>query len=355
MLNNQNRILILDADSKNAELLEQYVAMMGYEARSAGDGGSGRRLITDWEPDLVLTNLDLPEITGMNLLKELKADSGTREIPVVVMSDQASEEVVILALSTGAADFLSIPIKMSELTPKLQHALEIKRYRQELRLVNQRLEREKQGLSRFFSDDIARRIIDGEIGTDLGGDSLDATIMFVDMRQSTTIAEMLRPGEFARLLSDVLGGIMEIIFKNSGSVNKILGDGILATYGCPIPTENDSMHCVNSALEIRQFINDYNSNRPEFLKDDVRMGIGIASGVVFAGNVGSVKRLEYTVLGDAVNLAARLEKLTRRLNSDILIDENTRVRLRQDYNLGEPVRARVRGRQESVHIFPVLD
>lgn len=347
------KILILESDRQHADLLEQYVRMMGFEPRAAHDGDAGLAAVREWGPDLVLTELDLPGTTGMNVLKKLKDDPATRELPVVAMSAQRDEEVIVVTLSSGASDFLAKPILMAELTPKLQHALEIKRYRAELRLANEQLEREKQGLSRFFSEDVASQIIAGKIGTNLGGDSLEASIMFVDIRESTPLGERLSSDQFAQFLSELLGRFMNIIFARKGSVNKLLGDGILATFGCPIATERDTLNCIEAALAIREDLAEYNRSRPDYLRDQVRIGIGIASGRVFAGNVGTDSRLEYTVIGDAVNLAARLEKMNKKLGTDILIDEQTRTRLGGRIVCDRVVHGRVRGKNQDLDIFPL--
>ncbi|MBX7056720.1 MAG: response regulator [Leptospirales bacterium] len=347
------RILILESDAEHASLLERYVSMMGFDARVAGDGVSGMKLVSEWSPDLVLTELELPELSGMMVLKELKSNPSTSEIPVVVMSSQKEEEVMIVTLSSGASDFLAKPILMAELTPKLQHALEIKRYRAELKLVNERLEREKQGLSRFFSEDIASRIISGEIGANLGGDSLEATMLFVDIRGSTSIAEKIPAADFAAFLNQALGGFIQAIFENKGSVNKILGDGLLATFGCPAATDDDAGNALRAAQAIRASLAAFNAARPAYLPDPIQIGVGIASGKVFAGNIGTEGRLEYTVLGDPVNLAARLQTLCKRLSADVLLDGATRDRAGNGFAMGAPVSGHVRGKSIEVEIFPL--
>ena len=348
------KILILEGDREYADLLEQYIRMMGFEPRCLHDGDAGLQAVTDWEPDLILTELDLPGTTGMHVLKQIKENPATKEIPVVAMSEQKEEEVIIVTLSSGATDFLSKPIMMAELTPKIQHALEIKRYRAELREANEQLQKEKQGLSRFFSEDVAQGILSGEISTNLGGDSLDATIMFCDIRNSTPLGEQLTPDQFAEFLSEVLGRFMHIIFSHQGSVNKLLGDGILATFGCPIATDSDALNCVKAALAIREALADYNRNRPDYIPHDIRVGMGIATGRVFAGNVGSDRRLEYTVVGDSVNLAARLEKMNKKLGTDILLCDTTFHRIGAGLQCESPIVGKVRGKDAELKMYPLV-
>ena len=127
----------------------------------------------------------------------------------------------------------------------------------------------------------------------------------------------------AELLCNIFTDVMDLIFKNNGSVNKLIGDAILATFGCPVTREDDAKNAIKSALEIRDTLSMFNDVKPSYLLQPVEFGIGIASGKVFAGNIGSFRRLEYTVIGDVVNTASRLQALAGELGKDILIDGAT--------------------------------
>ncbi len=132
-----------------------------------------------------------------------------------------------------------------------------------------------------------------------------------------------------------------------------MGDGILATFGCPAATDDDAGHALRAAQQIREVLAEFNAKRPSFLNEPVQVGLGVASGRIFAGNIGMEGRLEYTVLGDPVNLAARLQTLCKRLGADVLVDGATQRQVNGRFHFGAPVSGHVRGKSITVDIFPL--
>jgi len=181
----------------------------------------------------------------------------------------------------------------------------------------------------------------------------EATVLFFDIRGSSAIAEYLESGLFASMLSDILTDVMDLIYGNHGSVNKLLGDGLMATFGCPISHDNDALNAVRAAVQIREYLSTFNDVRPDYLRDDVRAGIGIATGKVFSGVIGSIRRQEYTVLGDAVNVASRLESSTKSLGEEILVDENTHTLVGDAFQWRVIRDVALRGRKNNVTAYAV--
>jgi len=231
---------------------------------------------------------------------------------------------------------------------------EISREREELANKVKSIESKKRLLERYFPEHLVDYLVDEQHVTDLQGRNVQATIMFCDIRDSTGIAEDLMPGRFAQFLSDFYEGIMDLTYANGGSVNKFLGDGLLITFGCPLPEENDTINCVRLALQVREYIKAYNANSPPYLRKKVQMGMGISSGLVFAGNVGCRRHMDYTVLGDAVNTASRLESLTKTTGCDILVDLETARRVEADIEIRALGQMQIRGKREMVEAFHAL-
>jgi PAS domain S-box-containing protein len=177
------------------------------------------------------------------------------------------------------------------------------------------------------------------------------TILFFDIRNSTGIAEKLAPETFAEFLNDILKDIMDLVYGLKGSVNKLIGDGLMATFGAPLSTGRDALNAVEAAREIYAYLKTFNDVRPGYLGDPVSAGIGLATGTVFAGVIGSVRRQEYTVLGDAVNIASRLEKLTRGAEEKVLMDEATYQEIKDTFPCRKAFRGRLRGRTGSILIY----
>lgn len=347
------RILIIEDDPDQLALIRQYVAMLGYEVRAAEDGSAGLKILEGWTPDLVLLDLYLPETPGMVVMREIRDDPRTTEIPIMIMSSDDSEETTIVCLSSGASEYIAKPIRMAELTLKIQNSLELLDYKRQLNQLNAKLEREKSLLSKYFSFDLVDKILSEEISAELGGNNLPASLLFMDIRNSTGIAEQMDPKDFADFLSSLLSDLMDIVFGNLGSVNKLTGDGLLATFGCPVPTERDAYNCVKTAAYMRNYIDIFNDQEAIALPGGkpLRIGIGIATGRIFAGNVGSWRRMEYTVLGDPVNLAARLQELTKTIGTDIVMDSTTLDAVRDIVKVKDAGKMPIRGKSEPVDVY----
>jgi PAS domain S-box-containing protein len=180
------------------------------------------------------------------------------------------------------------------------------------------------------------------------------TILFFDIRNSTGIAEGLEPELFAEFLNDILKDIMDLIYGCGGQVNKMLGDGLMAVFGAPQPTGRDALNAVEAAREIQNYLAMFNDVRPDYLAAPVAAGVGIATGTVFAGIIGSVRRREYTVLGDAVNIASRLEGLTHHSSESVLMDEATWQAVKDAIPCRRVFKGKVRGRETDMFVYGLL-
>jgi PAS domain S-box-containing protein len=177
------------------------------------------------------------------------------------------------------------------------------------------------------------------------------TVLFFDIRGSTEIAEKLAPEVFAEFLNDILMDIMDLVYGCKGSVNKLIGDGLMATFGAPLSTGRDAHNAVEAAQKIYNYLRTFNDVRPVCLAEPVSAGLGIATGIVFAGVIGSVRHQEYTVLGDAVNIASRLEDLTRHASEKVLMDEATYDEVKDLFPCRKAFSGRLRGRTGSILIY----
>ena len=324
-----HRILIVEDDDMQAQMLRHFISMWGYEIEHAVSGEQALELLDSFRPNLVLLDLYLPGIPGLDVIKQIRERDYLKDIPLFIVSADESEEVKIVALSSGANEFLVKPVVMADLVMKVQTALELYESRRTIEELNEKLQKEKKRLLRYFSADLVEKILTEEIPAELGGDIIQATVLFFDIRGSTPMAELMGPRNFANFVSDLFADIMDIIFANRGSVNELLGDGILATFGCPVPTEEDALNSLRAAVDIRTYITNFNA----LAVDKIGYGIGIATGRIFAGNIGSMRRMKYAVMGDPVNAAARIQDMTKELKIPILFDSHTY----------EPTASRIRG------------
>jgi adenylate cyclase len=177
-------------------------------------------------------------------------------------------------------------------------------------------------LNQYVSPEVARQAV--ESGAELGGQLAHCTVLFADMRDFTTLAERLSPEQLLALLNRFMGAMVTAVVGHGGLVNKFGGDSLLAVFGTPLnPSEDHAAAGVRAALDMRRALEGLNRTAAEDGEPALRLGIGLATGPVVVGNIGGRERIEYTVIGAAVNLAARLERLTRDAETDILLHEDT--------------------------------
>ncbi|GHV51997.1 adenylate/guanylate cyclase domain-containing protein [Spirochaetia bacterium] len=211
--------------------------------------------------------------------------------------------------------------------------------------------------SRFTNVEVALRAMRGDL--QLGGETKQATILFTDIRSFTSMSEKLEPSEVVEFLNNYMTRMVACVDKTGGTVDKFMGDAVMAHWGAVTTTGSpakDAFNAVRTALAMRIALRAFNAERDGSSKQPrIRIGCGISSGPIVAGQIGSQERMEYTVIGDTVNLASRLEGLNKDLGTDILISEDT-FRLVGRYLITEKMPAvRVKGKEKPVQIFAVIN
>ncbi len=221
-------------------------------------------------------------------------------------------------------------------------------------------EKENTQISRYFSPAIANKIKSASSEFMKPGGSLQAVgILFSDIRNFTTLSEVLSPKETMEMLSEYHAKMVKVIFENNGTLDKFIGDGIMATFGTPNPGNDDAENTLRAALGMRKALESFNQSRIERGLAPIASGIGIHFGEVIAGNIGTPERLEYTVIGDNVNIASRIESACKDLKVDILCSADLleKVSLETKENLiiesgGEVL---LKGKSTPIEIFKVIE
>lgn len=213
-------------------------------------------------------------------------------------------------------------------------------------------EKMKEAFGKFVNKEIAERVLKGEIK--LGGERVEAAVFFSDIRSFTAISEKLEPEEVVEFLNQYMTRMVHCVNKTFGVVDKYIGDAIMAIWGAPVSKGNDTENAINAALMMRRELIEFNRDRGSDKRPIIRIGCGINTGPVLAGQIGSEDRMEYTVIGDTVNLASRIEALNKPFGTDILISADSCERLTDTYRV-EPMRKiMVKGKEEPQQIFAVL-
>jgi len=212
----------------------------------------------------------------------------------------------------------------------------------------------KSTMARYMDPGLADQVLEGG-GDILGGKSTPATILFSDIRGFTTLTEELGAQGTVALLNEYFTLMVDCIQREEGMLDKFIGDAIMAAFGMPIAHDDDEDRAVRTAIAMIRTLDDWNRERLAQGRRAVDMGIGLNTDVVVSGNIGSPKRMDYTIIGDGVNLAARLESACKQYDARILISENTYRRLHGTYRIREIDRVIVKGKSEPVSIYEVLD
>ncbi|OQY43172.1 MAG: hypothetical protein B6240_13085 [Desulfobacteraceae bacterium 4572_87] len=212
-------------------------------------------------------------------------------------------------------------------------------------------ERIKETFGRFVTPEIARAILENPPVP--GGENTEVSILFSDVRNYTAICEQLSPEDVIALLNDYFSYMVRAIEKHHGLVYQFVGDGIMAVFGAPVKLVDHANFAVRSALEVMDALNRFNAEiRPGL--PPIRIGIGINTGPVVAGIIGTQERMEYRVVGDSVNLAARIEALNKDFHTDVLISRSTVDQLKDHFNLKTFQPVKVKGKEEHVQVYEVL-
>ncbi len=217
-------------------------------------------------------------------------------------------------------------------------------------------ERLKDAFGKFSNKELAEKAMRGELT--LGGESKEATVFFSDIRSFTAISERLEPFEVVEFLNEYMTRMVACVNATGGVVDKFIGDAVMAVWGAPVSAgspADDALNCVRAALMMRAALREFNEGRGGDRKPVIRIGCGINSGPLIAGQIGSHERMEYTVIGDSVNFASRTEALNKPLGTDILITENTWRLVADLVTVEEMPAVTVKGKEKPVRLFAVVN
>jgi class 3 adenylate cyclase len=335
-------ILIADDNRVNRLLLARGLEGEGHTVAFAEHGAKALDLLRGQRFDLMLLDVLMPEVDGYGVLEEVQQDPHLRDIPVIVTSALDELDSVVRCLEMGAEDYLTKPVNPVLLNARINASLEKKRLRDQQREL----------IGKFATKEVADDLLTS--GFSLGGKYVDASAMFCDIRSFTAIAEGREPAETIELLNDYYTLVMDAITGEGGIVNQIVGDGLMAIFGAPVPREDHPQAAVLAAGQMIDLIRLFNEEQAARDKVQIEIGVGIASGRVIAGYTGTLHRATYTCVGDTVNVAARLESHTKVVNRPILIDDETRRGLDPGIALEPQGEVLMKGKTEPINVYAVL-
>ena len=337
-------MLVVDDNRVNQLLLTRALEQNGHLVTTAENGRVAMEMLKRQRQvmfDMILLDIDMPEMNGFEVLEALLKDEELRDLPVIMTSASDELDRVVKCVEMGAEDYLVKPLNPVLLRARVNTSLEKKRLRDQQRKL----------LHTFATPEVAEQLM--REGFSLGGKYVTASIMFVDVRSFTTLSEQQDPAATIELLNDYFALMFAPINSHNGTVNQMEGDGLMAIFGAPQFHENHREDAVRAALEMSDLLRIFNEQRAILKRSEIKIGIGIATGRVIAGYTGTQSRATYTCVGDTVNIAARIEKHTKEVKRQILIDQETCKGLSAGFQMEDLGEVIFKGKQQAIQIFAV--
>ncbi len=341
------RILVVDDEPDLEPLMRQKfrrrVRTGEYELLFARDGVGALELLSqDPRIELVLTDLNMPHMDGLTLLARLAELE--RSPKAVVVTAYGDMENIRTAMNRGAFDFLTKPLDLSDLEITIEKARDLIEQHRRAALV-------RTTFGRDMSDEVVTTLLDDPSALRLGGEKRQVTILMSDLRGFSQISERFPPETVVELLNVYLGRMTDIIGEHKGTIGDFLGDGMLVTFGAPIQREDDALRAVACAVEMQRAMVEVNERLGERDLPPLQMGVGINSGEVVVGNIGSERRASYGVVGSHVNLAARIESYT--VGGQVLISESTLSEAGSAVEVGREMKLSAKGFAAPINLYEV--
>ncbi|HDZ91909.1 MAG: response regulator [Deltaproteobacteria bacterium] len=319
-------VLLVDDQAMIGEALRRMLAPEGdIDFHFCQDPTRAIRMANRIHPTVILQDLVMPEIDGLTLVRYYRANPVTRDVPLIVLSSKEEALTKAEAFALGANDYLvKLPDRLEILARIRYHSkgyinlLERNEAQTKLEKANRLI---RKTFGQYLSDDIVNSILERPEGAVLGGEKRFVTIMMTDLRGFTAIGERLPAEDVVSIINIYLETMTEIILKYQGTIDEFIGDAIFVIFGAPVLRDNDAKRAVACAVEMQLGMAEVNRRCREKGYPEVHQGIGINSGHVVVGNIGSKKRMKYGVVGRNVNLTSRIESYT--VGGQIFISENT--------------------------------
>ena len=322
-------ILVVDDVPDNVDILQMRLESQGYEVVTAGDGVEALEKIRELLPDLVLLDIMMPKMDGIETVKQIKADGSLPFIPVLLVTARADAKDVIAGLESGADDYLTKPVDHAALSARVRAMLRIKALHDTVQAQAQRLEQQAADLAalnrtleervaaqvdeierigrlkRFLAPQIAETIVSSGGETILDHHRRDIVVLFCDMRGFTAFAETAEPEDVMAVLGEYHNSLGPLIHRYEGTLDRFAGDGLIVFFNDPVPCPDPALRAVRLAIAMREAVGSLASSWAA-RGHEIGFGVGIAQGYATLGRIGFADRFDYSAIGTVTNLAARL-------------------------------------------------
>ena len=332
-------ILIVDDEPVNLQVLVNMLSLQRYTLTRAASGKEALETLRQQSFDLVLLDVMMPHMSGYEVCEEIRLQYPANELPVVFLTARNQIGDLVQGFDTGANDYLTKPVSKNELLARIHTHIHLSK-------INH-------SYARFVPDQFLKylgreSILDVQLGDQV---QQEMTVMFSDIRNFTSLSEILTPKQNFDFINDYLSRISPIIRIHQGFIDKYLGDGVMSLF------PHQAQDALDAAMEMLAELAIYNQERAEQDFRPIHIGIGLHTGMLMLGTIGESERMEGTVISDAVNTAARMEGLTKLYGTTVIISEATLKQLSEPdkYTLRYLGEVRVKGKNEHIKIYEVLE
>jgi class 3 adenylate cyclase len=305
------RILVVDGDANQRELLARRFQRYGFAVETARDGVEAMRCIESDQPDLVMLEVLLPGMNGLEVLERARRKWSRAELPVILATALETSDDVIEGLKRGANDYVTKPFDFPVVIARARTQLEVHRTARQLAGLAQQLEFRsafiRQALGRDVSDDLLVEMAERPGALELGAERRRAVAVVADVRGARQLASELPPADLSAVLSNVLGGLGEVVAHYEGTIDAVNGDSLVALFGLPLPRDDDLERAVACAVALQLEMDEINARAVRAKLPSVAIGVGVASGEVVVVGFGSGDQLRYKAVGEPLVQATGIE------------------------------------------------
>lgn len=349
-------ILVVDDNELNRDLLSRRLIKRGFTVSLAEDGFSALDWLANHPCDLVLLDIMMPGMSGIEVLEKLRETRDGTELPIIMATAKDGSDDIVGALKLGANDYVTKPIDFPVVLARVNAQLALKRANDKIRSLVADVEKRntfiRKVFGRYLTDEVAETLLDSPDGLSLGGERREITILMADIRGFTSLSSHLDPEDVLTLVNNFLAGMTEVIVRYGGTIDEFIGDAILVLFGAPRAMDNHAERAVACAIEMQMAMTRVNQLNVQAGFPCVETGIGINTGEVVIGNIGSETRAKYGVVGHNVNFTSRIEAYTQ--GGQILISERTQQSCVDIVDCKLAMTVEPKGFDQAVNLFEVL-
>jgi class 3 adenylate cyclase len=346
-------LLVVDDSEMNRDMLTRRLVRRGYTVAAAENGRQALAMIASQPFDLVVLDIMMPGLSGLQVLEDLRRRHAPSELPVIMATAKDQSEDIVLALKLGANDYVTKPLDFPVVLARVQTQLSLKRAMQDIQMLAEQLEQRNRFIrdtfGQYVSDEIVANLLASPTALELGGEWRKVTLLYSDLRGFTAMSEELEPDEVVTLLNRYLGVMIDIIQQHRGTIEAFTADAIYVVFGVPAAEADDAERAVACAMAMQLAMVSLNQSLREDGLPAVEMGIGIHTGEVVVGNFGSERRKKYGVIGSHANLAGRIESYT--VGGQVLISKETYLEVASLAQVGEPMEVVAKGIATPVQVY----